>query len=98
MKIFEVLKAKKILFFQIFLTLYIAINLIGGERGLISKKKKKNYEKRLSVKNSELKKDLKLVEYKNTLLSDNLDLDYLETLYRSKFKFGTKNEVLIILN
>jgi len=98
MKIFEVLKAKKILFFQIFLTLYIAINLIGGERGLISYFEKKNYEKRLSVKNSELKKDLKLVEYKNTLLSDNLDLDYLETLYRSKFKFGTKNEVLIILN
>ena len=85
MKIFEVLKAKKILFFQIFLTLYIAINLIGGERGLISYFEKKNYEKRLSVKNSELKKDLKLVEYKNTLLSDNLDLDYLETLYRSKF-------------
>jgi cell division protein DivIC len=98
MKIFEVLKAKKILFFQIFLTLYIGINLIGGERGLISYFEKKNYEKKLSVKNSELKKDLKLVEYKNTLLSDNLDLDYLEILYRSKFKFGTKNEVLIILN
>ena len=98
MRIFVILKAKKLFFFQVFLTLYIGINLIGGERGLISYFEKKNYEKRLSVKNSELKKDLKLVEYKNTLLSDNLDLDYLETLYRSKFKFGTKNEVLIILN
>ena len=98
MKFFEILKSNKIFFFQIFLTLYIGINLIGGERGLISYFEKKNYEKKLSVKNSELKKDLKLVEYKNTLLSDNLDLDYLEILYRSKFKFGTKNEVLIILN
>ena len=98
MKILEALKVKKILFLQIFLTLYIGINLIGGERGLISYFEKNNYEKKLYNKNLELKKNLKLVEYKNTLLSDNLDLDYLETLYRAKLKFGTTNEVLIKLN
>ena len=45
-----------------------------------------------------LKKELKLTEHKNKLLSKNLDLDFLDYLYRSKLKFGTKNEVLIKLN
>ena len=57
MKIFEILKVKKIIFFQIFLTLYIGINLIGGERGLVSYIDKNNYEKTLSVKNSMIKKN-----------------------------------------
>jgi len=46
MNVFELLKTKKIFFFQIFLTLYIGINLIGGERGLISYFEKKNYNKK----------------------------------------------------
>ena len=29
------------------------------------------------------------------LLSENIDLDYLDTLYRSKLKFGTIDEILI---
>jgi len=98
MKIFEILKKKKIFFFQIFLTLYIGINLIGGERGLISYFEKNNYEKKLSIKNLNLSKQLKLTEHKNILLSGNPDLDYLDTLYRAKLKFGKKNEVLIKLN
>ena len=55
MKVFDILKTKKIIFFQIFLTFYIGINLVGGERGLVSYFKKNNYEKILSVKTSELK-------------------------------------------
>ncbi|MDB9796077.1 septation ring formation regulator EzrA [Pelagibacteraceae bacterium] len=98
MKVFEILKNKKIIFLQIFLTLYIGINLIGGERGLISYFEKSSHEKKLSTKNSKLKKQLLLTEHKNKLLSENLDLDYLDTLYRSKLKFGKKNEVLIKLN
>ena len=43
MKILEILKNKKLFFFQIFLTLYIAINLVGGDRGLVSYFEKKNY-------------------------------------------------------
>ena len=69
MSIFQILKVKKIFFFQIFLTLYIGINLIGGERGLISYFEKNTFEKKLSVKN----------------------------LYRTKLKFGTKDEILIKL-
>ena len=95
MKILQVLREKKIIFFQIFLTLYIGVNLTGGERGLISYFEKKNYEKNLYIKNSELKKRLKVVEHKNKLLSENIDTDYLDILYRTKFKFGTKDEILI---
>ena len=98
MKVFEILKNKKLFFFQIFLTLYIGINLIGGERGLISYFEKNSYEKKLFVKNSQLKQQLYLTEHKNKLLSGNPDLDYLDTLYRTKLRFGKKDEVLIILN
>ena len=59
---------------------------------------KNNYEKKLSTKNIKLTKKLENVEYKNKLLSENVDLDYLDTLYRAKLKFGKKNEVLIKLN
>ena len=97
MKFFKILKVKKIFFFQVFLTLYIGINLIGGERGLISYFEKNNYEKKLSTKNIKLTKKLENVEYKNKLLSENVDLDYLDTLYRTKLKFGTKDEILIKL-
>ena len=97
MKVFQILKAKKIFFFQVFLTLYIGINLIGGQRGLISYFEKDAYEKKLSMKNTELKKKLGVVEYKNKLLSENTNLDYLDTLYRTKLKFGTKDEILIKL-
>ena len=95
MRIFEILKSKKIFFFQVFLTLYIGINLIGGERGVISYFEKNAYEKKLSIKDSDLKKNLESTEHKNKLLSKNIDLDYLDTLYRSKLKFGTKDEILI---
>tara|TARA_B110000967_G_C18384255_1_gene316749 strand:- start:200 stop:499 length:300 start_codon:yes stop_codon:yes gene_type:complete len=97
MKFFKILKNKKVFFFQIFLTLYIGINLISGERGLISYFEKNNYEKKLFIKKTELKKKLDTVEDKNKLLSGSPDLDYLETIYRSKLKFGKKNEILIKL-
>jgi cell division protein DivIC len=97
MRFFEILKSKKIVFFQIFLTLYIAINLVGGERGLISYFEKKTYEKKISAQHSELKNALESTEHKNKLLSENIDLDYLDTLYRAKLKFGTKDEILIRL-
>ena len=97
MRFFEILKSKKIFFFQVFFTLYVGINLIGGERGLISYFEKEAYEKKLFIKNFEFKKELKSLEHKNKLLSKNIDLDYLDTLYRTKLKFGTKNEILIKL-
>ena len=97
MKILEILKNKKLFFFQIFLTLYIAINLVGGDRGLVSYFEKKNYEEKLSSKHFQLSKEIEEIEHKNKLLADKIDIDYIDTLYRSKLKFGTKDEVLIKL-
>jgi cell division protein FtsB len=98
MKFFENLRTKKIIFFQVFLTLYIGINLIGGERGLISYFKKNSFENKLSYISTKLKTELQIVEHKNKLLSGSPNLDYLDTLYRSKIKFGKQDEVLIKLN
>ena len=97
MKILKILKNKKLFFFQIFLTLYIAINLVGGDRGLVSYFEKKNYEEKLSSKYLQLSKEIEEIEHKNKLLADKIDIDYIDTLYRSKLKFGTKDEVLIKL-
>jgi cell division protein FtsB len=97
MRVIQILKAKKLFFLQVFLTLYIAINLVGGERGLISYFEKNTYEKKLYKKNTELQKYLELVEHKNKLLSKNIDFDYVDTLYRAKLKFGKKDELLIKL-
>ena len=97
MKFLDILKNKKLFFFQVFLTLYIAINLTGGERGLISYFEKKVYEKKLSIKKIDFTNKLVSIENKNTLLSEYTDIDYLDTLYRTKLKFGTKDEILIRL-
>jgi cell division protein DivIC len=97
MKFFQILRQKKIFFFQVFLTLYIGVNLTGGERGLISYFEKNNYEKNLLTKNNKLKKQLEDVEHRNKLLSENVDIDYLDILYRTKLKFGKDDEILIKL-
>ena len=91
------LKKNYFLLVSIFLILYFFINLLTGQRGLISYFEKKQILKNL--KNDELlivneKKDL---DFKNSLLSDNLDLDYIETLIRERFLFGKKNEKIYIL-
>ena len=97
MRFFEILKSKKIFFFQIFLTLYIGINLIGGERGLVSYFEKNKYEKKISIKKIQLQKKLERTEHKNKLLSGNPDSDYLDILYRTKLKFGSKDEIVVKL-
>ena len=98
MKLLIILKNRKILLLNIFLTLYIVINLIGGERGLISYVEKKNLNNKLATEYKVLKSNLEEIENKNTLLSDNINIDYLDKLYREKLKFGKKNEILIKLN
>jgi|TARA_B100001093_G_scaffold214210_1_gene205502 cell division protein FtsB len=95
MKLLQILKIKKIFFFQIFLTLYIGINLIGGERGIVSYFEKKEYKKNLEKEFEILNVELLSIEKKNRLLSKNIDLDYLDILYRDKLKFGKKEEIII---
>ena len=98
MRFFEVLKRKKLLFLNIFLFLYIAINLFTGDRGLLSYFDKKELEKNLHEKNTSLTKEVFDVEHKNFLLSENLNFDFIDILIREKLKFGKKDEILIKLN
>ena len=97
MKFIQVLKNKKILLLNVFLTLYVGINLIGGERGLLSYFEKKQINTNLVQNSLILSNELKIIENKNKLLSEKNDLDYLDTLYREKLKFGNKEEILIKL-
>tara|TARA_Y100001970_G_C13568032_1_gene524805 strand:- start:169 stop:465 length:297 start_codon:yes stop_codon:yes gene_type:complete len=97
MKLIKLLKTKKLILLNIFLTLYVGINLVGGERGLVSYFEKKNLEKKLNEKQIELSNKLDELENENRLLSEKIDLDYLDTLYRQKLKFGKRDEILIKL-
>ena len=96
MRLIESLKRKKFILFNIFFTLYIGINLIGGERGLISYFDKKRIYEELEIKNKVLTSELKDFEHKISLVKNN-DLDYLDMLYREKFRYGTKDEIIIKL-
>ena len=44
-----------------------------------------------------LSQKLNEIEKKNNLLSENINLDYLDTIYREKLKFGKKDEIIIKL-
>ena len=80
-----------------FLIFYFFFNLLSGERGLISYFEKKNQLNTLKVEESLLKNQIKDLDFKNSLLSDNLNLDYIETLIRERFLFGKKNEKIYII-
>ena len=71
--------------------------MIGGERGLISYYEKEKKQMILVEKKNVLSEKLNEFEKKNNLLSTNLNLDYVETLYREKLKFGKKEEIIIKL-
>ena len=96
MRLIESLKRKKFILFNIFFTLYIGINLIGGERGLISYFDKKRIYEELEIRGKALASELKDLEHKISLVKNN-DLDYLDMLYREKFRYGTKDEIIIKL-
>ena len=98
MRFLEVIKRKKILFLNIFLLLYILINFLDGNRGLLSYFEKKEIQKELNKKQIFLTQELKKTEHKNKLLSDNLNFDFIDILIRDKLKFGHKEEILIKLN
>jgi cell division protein FtsB len=91
------IKKNYFLLISTFLILYFFFNLLDGERGLFSYLKKK--EVLLDLKNEEayLSKKIKDLEFKNSLLSSKLDLDYVETLIREKFLFGKEGETLYII-
>ena len=91
------LKKNYFLLISTLLFLYFFFNLLDGERGLISYIKKKNLLKDLKSEEIKLSKKIENLEFKNSLLTDNLYLDYIETLIRQKFLFGKKGENLYII-
>ena len=96
MRLIESLKKRKFILVNIFFTLYIGINLIGGERGLISYFDKKKIYEELEKKELNLTSEINKLEHNISMLKNN-NLDYLDMLYREKFKYGTKDEILIKL-
>jgi len=91
------LKKNYFLLISTFLILYFFFNLLDGERGLFSYFKKKEILINLQVEEAEILKKIKKIKFKNSLLSDNLDLDYVEILIREKFLFGKEGETLYII-
>ena len=77
---------------MLFLFLYVLFNLLDGERGLISYYDKQKIKEQLIEEKKTISIKLAMVENKNKLLTDKIDLDYLEILYRKKFMVGKSNE------
>ena len=92
MKFVQIINQKKFTLITIFLSLYVLLNLLDGERGLISYYEKLKVKEQLIEEKEALSIKLAKVEKKNRLLSDNVNLDYLEMLYREKFMIGKSKE------
>ena len=80
-----------------FLIIYFFLNLLDGERGLISYFKKKNVLLDLNRQQFSLNNEIEEIELKNSLLTNNLDLDFIETLIRKNFLLGKKGEKIYII-
>ena len=94
---FGKIKKNYFLLITTFLFLYFFFNFLDGERGLFSYFKKKNLLINLQNEELELKNKVKDLVFKNSLLTNNLDLDYIEILLRQKFLLGKKNEKFYII-
>ena len=96
MKFIEIFRIKKIILFNIFFTLYIGINLVGGERGLVSYFDKKSTYKKLIEIDKTLTVKLEDLDHKISIINKN-NPDYLDMLYREKFNYVTGDEIIIKL-
>ena len=91
------LKKNYFLLISTFLILYFFFNFMSGERGFVSYLEKKEILNDLKSKEVILLKNIQKLDFKNALLSDNLDLDYVETLIRERFLFGKEGEKIYII-
>ena len=98
MDFFDVLRKRKILFLNIFLFLYIVFNLLTGERGLMAYFEKSELEKKLIKTKIVLTDKIQILDKKNSLLSENLNFDFVDILIRDKLKLGKKEEIIIKIN
>jgi cell division protein FtsB len=93
----RLIKRNYFLLISLFLILYFSFNLASGERGLFLYFEKKENLSNLKKQELSIANKIKDMKFNNTLLSTNLDLDYIETLIRERFLFGKKNETIYII-
>ena len=93
----RVIKRNYFLLISVFLILYFGFNLVSGERGLFSFIEKKEFLSNLKKEELILTDKIEYMDHKNSLLSTNLDLDYIEILIRERFLFGKKDETIYII-
>ena len=93
----EKIKKNYFIIIGTFLFLYFFFNLLDGERGLISLLKKENLLTKLKFEEKELNENIENLEFKNSLLSENLDKDYIEILIREKFIYSKENEKIYVI-
>ena len=94
---FRLIKRNYFLLTSIFLIFYFIFNFVSGERGLFSYFEKKELLSDLKKEETLLIKKIEDIDHKNSLLSTNLDLDYVEILIRERFLFGKKGETIYII-
>ncbi len=93
----RLIKRNYFLLISFFLILYFGFNLVSGERGLFSYIEKKELLSNLKNEELTLINKIEDMDHKNSLLSTNLDLDYIETLIRERFLFGKEGETIYII-
>ena len=91
------LKKNYFLLIVTFFIIYFFFNLLGGNRGLISFFEKKEVYNKLEADQKDLSDKILVLEKKNSLLTENIDLDFIEILIREKFLFGKEGETTYII-
>ena len=94
MRFLEIINKKKFTLISILMFIYVILNLLDGERGLISYYEKQKVIEQLVKEKNLVTSKLNLIEKKNSLLTEVIDTDYLEILYREKFMVGKSNEYI----
>ena len=93
----EKLKKNYFILIITFLIIYFFFNLLDGDRGLISYMEKKDIYEQLKNDQITLNSKIEDLEHKNSLLTENIDLDFIEILIREKFLFGKEGETTYII-
>ena len=93
----EKLKQNYFILIITFLLIYFFFNLLDGDRGLISYMEKKDIYEQLKNDQITLNSKIEDLEHKNSLLTENIDLDFIEILIREKFLFGKEGETTYII-
>ena len=94
---FKIIKNNYFLLIGTFFIIYFIFNLLDGDRGFISYINKKKEIKELYLKETNLNNELENLERKNSLLTDEIDLDFIETLIRDKFMYGKEGDKVYII-